>query len=193
MTHKLRSLLQAAGVALGVTTIYLLWLIGPLVTPAHDAIFHWSESPFQLFVPPVLDFCAFWLLLTVVLLLVRGRLRVAIWCGMIALSPWMELKNWAFLTETDPSHWLSLGLFGVAVMAFLLPLVMWRPAFEERFEQLVKFASTLFLFSALSGAVILCEVAWFGWQARSLNAELPLHRELGGQSARQRVIWILFD
>jgi hypothetical protein len=193
MAQQLKRLLRIAGVALGVTSIYLLWFIAPLVTPAHDAAFHWSASPFQLFVPPVLDFCAFWLLLTVVLLLVRGRLRVAIWCGMIALSPWMELKNWAFLTETDPSHWLSLGLFGVAVMAFLLPLVMWRPAFEERFEQLVKFASTLFLFSALSGAVILCEVAWFGWQARSLNAELPLHRELGGQSARQRVIWILFD
>jgi Sulfatase len=196
MTHKLRSLLQAAGVALGVTSIYLLWLIGPLVTPAHDAIFHWSEPPFQLFVPPILDFCAFWLLLTVVLLLVKGRLRVAIWCGMIALTPWMELKNWAYLTETDPAHLLSVGLFGIAAVAFLLPLLLWRSAYEERFEQVVKFASTLFLFSAISGVVILCEFAWFGWQARSLNAELPLHQAANRQPAeagRPRVIWILFD
>jgi hypothetical protein len=196
MTQKLRRLLQATGVALGVTSIYLLWLIGPLVTPAHDAIFHWSEPPFQLFVPPILDFCAFWLLLTLVLLFVRGRLRVAIWCGMIALTPWMELKNWAFLTDSDPAHWLSLGLFGIAVAAFLLPLMLWRTAYEKRFEQVVTFASTLFLFSALSGVVILCEFAWFGWQARSLNAELPLHHAAYGrpaQAKRPRVIWILFD
>ena len=189
-------MLQAAGVALGVTTIYLLWLIGPLVTPAHDAIFHWSESPFQLFVPPILDFCAFWLLLTVVLLLVRGRLRVAVWCGMIALTPWMELKNWAYLTETDPAHLLSVGLFGIALIAFLLPLLLWRSAYEERFEQVVKFASTLFLFSAISGVVILCEFAWFGWKARSLNSALPLHQAANRQPAeagRPRVIWILFD
>jgi hypothetical protein len=196
MTHKLRRLLQATGVALGVTSIYLLWLIGPLVTPAHDAIFHWSASPFQLFVPPILDFCAFWLLLTLVLLFVTGRLRVAVWCGMIALTPWMELKNWAFLTDTDPAHLLSVGLFGIALIAFLLPLALWRPAFEKRFEQVVRFASTLFLFSAISGAVILCEFAWFGWKARSLNAELPLHRAGNVQPVQgttPRVIWILFD
>jgi Sulfatase len=196
MTLQLRRLLQAAGVALGVTSIYLLWLIGPLVTPAHDAVFHWSASSFQLFVPPILDFCGFWLVLTLVLLVVKGRLRVAVWCGMIALTPWMELKNWAFLTETDPARLLSIGLFCIALIAFLLPLVLWRPAFEKRFEQVVRFASTLFLFSAISGAVILCELAWFGWKARALNAALPLHHTVNvqpAQGARPRVIWILFD
>jgi hypothetical protein len=197
MTQRFGLLLEATWAALGVTSIYLLWLIGPLVTPSHDAIFHWSESPFQLFVPPILDFCAFWMLLTLVLLLATGRLRVAIWCGMIAMTPWMELKNWAYLTDTDPSHLLSLGLLGIGLIALLLPLVLWQSAYPERFEQVVKFAFTLALFSAISGVVILGEFAWFGWQARSLNAELPLHKAVyaanPAQAARPRVIWILFD
>ena len=30
---------------------------------------HWDGSPSQLFVAPIVDFCAFWLLLTLVLIL----------------------------------------------------------------------------------------------------------------------------
>jgi Sulfatase len=196
MTPKLRKLLVATSVALGVTSIYLLWLIGPLVTSTHDAVYHWSESPFELFVPPILDFCAFWLLVTLALLLARGRLRVAIWWGLIGFSPWMELKNWAYLTNKYPAHRLSLGLFCIGLCAFLLPLALWRPAFEERFKEVERFASTLFVFSAVSGVVMLGQYAWFGWKARSLNAELPLHRAVigsGARAGRPRIIWILFD
>ena len=28
--------------ALGMTTICCLWIVGPLVSPTHDAIYHWS-------------------------------------------------------------------------------------------------------------------------------------------------------
>jgi len=196
MTPKLRKLLEAASVALGVTSIYLLWLIGPLVTSTHDAVYHWSGSPSRLFVPPILDFCALWLLLTAVLIFATGRVRAAIWSGIIGFAPWMELMNWAYLTGTTPPHWLSLGLSELGVVAFVLPLVLWRLVFEKRFERIVRFASTLFIFSAMSGVVILCRYGWFGWQARSLNAELPLHHAVHGQLAqagRPRVIWILFD
>ena len=196
MTPILRKLLKTTGVALGVTSIYLLWLIGPLVTSKHDAVYHWSGSPFQLFVPPILDFCAFWLLLTLVLMFATGKVRVAIWSGMIGFTPWMALKNSATLTDTKPPHLLSFALLGIALAALLLSPALWRPKFEKRFEQIERFASTLFLFSAISGVVILCQYAWFGWQARSLNAELPLHHAVHGQTAqagRPRVIWILFD
>jgi len=80
--------------------------------------------------------------------------------------------------------------------AFLLPLALWRPAFDERFKAVERFASTLLVFSAVSGSVMLGQYAWFGWKARSLNAELPLHHTVIGPAARTgrpRVIWILFD
>jgi len=48
---QIRKLLLAVSVSLGVTSIYLLWLIGPLISSTHDAVYHWSESPFELFVP----------------------------------------------------------------------------------------------------------------------------------------------
>jgi hypothetical protein len=196
VTPKLRKLLYATSVALGVASTYLLWLIGPLVSSTHDAVYHWSGSAFQLFVPPVLDFCLFWLLLTLALLLTTGRVRVAIWLGMVGFTPWIVFKNWVYLTNTKPPHLLSLVLLGVALAVFLVPLALRRPEFERRFEQVQRFASTLFIFSAISGVVILCQYAWFGWQARSLRAELPLHRRVDSRTAqagRPRVIWILFD
>jgi Sulfatase len=196
MTPRLKKFIKTTTVALGVTSIYLLWLIGALVTSTHDAIYSWDVSPFKLFVPPILDFCAFWLLLTLVLMMATGRVRVAIWFGMIGFTPWMALKNWIFLTTRSPPHWLTPGLFGIGLVAFLFPLALWRPMFEERFEQVVRFASTLFVYSAISGVVILCQYAWFGWQARSLNVGLPLHHAVSQQSmqpGRPRVIWILFD
>ena len=68
-TQRLKYL-RAIGVALGVTSIYLLWLLGPLVTSTHESIYHWDSFPSQLFVAPILDFCAFWLLLSLVLIFI---------------------------------------------------------------------------------------------------------------------------
>jgi hypothetical protein len=193
MTPRLKKFIKTTSVALGVTSIYLLWLIGPLVSSTHYAIYHWSGSPFELFVPPILDFCAFWMFLTLVLMFATGRARVAIWCGMVAVIPWMEFKNWAYLTDSSPSHLVSFGLFVIALIAFLVPLTLWPPAFEKNFERAVRFASTLLLLSAASGVVILCEFAWFGWQARALNTELSPYHAIYRQSVKPRVIWIVFD
>src|ERR1700677_1658321 len=196
MTPKSIKLLYAASVALGVTSIYLLWLVGPLVTSAHDAVYHWSGKPSQLFIAPMLDFCICWLLLTMALLLTTGRARAIIWSGMIGLTPWMALKNWAYLTNSKPSHLLNLALLLIALASFLIPFVLWKPALGKTFEQVAKFAAMLYIFSALNGVLVLCQYAWFGWQARSLNAEFPLHHMVHRQSAqagRPRVIWILFD
>jgi Sulfatase len=196
MTPNLRALLQATGIALGVTSIYLLWLIGPLVTSTHEAVYHWSGSPFQLFVPPIFDFCVFWLLLTVVLLLASGRARIVIWSAMAGLTPWIAVENWSYLTGGIAPHWLQHTLLAAGLVVFVLSLVLRRSVFEEQFERGVKFASTLFLFSAISGALILCQYVWFAWKARSLNTEVPLHQTLHGQSApteRSRIIWIVFD
>jgi hypothetical protein len=196
MTPKLIKLLLATSVALGVTSIYLLWLVGPLVTSTHDAVYHWSGKPSQLFIAPMLDFCICWLLLTLVLLLTTGRAHAILWSGMIGFTPWMALKNWAYLTNSKPAHLLNLALLLIALASFLVPLVLWQPSLGKKFEQVAKFAATLYVFSALSGVLLLCQYAWFGWQVRSLNAEFPLHDMVhrhSAQAGRPRIIWILFD
>jgi hypothetical protein len=192
----LKTKLRAIGVALGITSIYLLWLLGSLVTSTHESIYHWDGSPSQLFVAPILDFCAFWLLLALVLIFARGRLRIAIWCGIIALTPWVYVKNWAFLSHLVIPPWLSVLVLSLALSVIPLLLALWRSEFEKKFEEVEKFASTLFIFAGFYGIVILSQYAWLGWQARSLNAGLALHnavRERPAQARRPRIFWIVFD
>ena len=194
MTPTTRNLLRTAGVALGATSVYWLWLLSPLVAARHIAVYHWSGPAYELFVPPTLDFCVFWLLLTALLLLAKepGRLRSVVWCGMIAITPWIALKNAAFLTNSHINHAFSVTLFSVALLAFVASQLLWRPAWEARFEVVVKFASRLLLLPAMSGALVLCGVAWYGWQARSLNAEFT-HLHAPARGTKPRVIWIVFD
>src|ERR1700722_6292335 len=194
----MRKLIESASVALGVTTLYLLWLVGPLVTVGHDTVYHWSSSASQLFIPTIVDFCISWTVLTLLFLLARkrGRLRVAVWSGMILSIPWIALKNWDHLSETRPFHSLSALLFAVALVATVLLVTFWRPSFEAKFEGVVAFSSALLVCAAISGLAILFQLAWFGWQARSLNAQMPLHHSLAVRSmtaARPRIIWIVFD
>ena len=195
-TDILKRTLRAIVVALGIASIYLLWLLGPLVTSTHDSLYHWDGSPFQLFVAPILDFCIFWLLLALVLIFVSGRLRVAIWCGIIGLTPWVYLKNCYYMSRLPIPHWLSVLVLGLGLFVIALLLALWRSEFEKKFEEVEKFTSTLFLCAGFYGIVILSQYAWLGWQSRSLNAELPLHdpvHEGAGQAGRPRIIWIVFD
>jgi hypothetical protein len=194
----MRKLIESASVALGITAIYLLWLIGPLVSPRHATIYHWSGSASQLFLPPILDFCLLWVMLTLLLLFARrpGRLRVAVWSWAVFSTPWIALKTWVRVSEIKPPASLNDWLFSTALVATLLLVVFWRPTFAAKFETVVKIASTFLIFVSISGLAFLFELAWFGWQARSLNAQMPLHHSVASQSTstgKPRIIWIVFD
>jgi hypothetical protein len=169
--------------------------MAPMIEPGHDALYHWSGSALEFFVPPIVDFCVFWLALTVLLTIARGRARIAIWSGILGLIPWIMLKNWGSLTGAKPPHWLSLSLFGLGLMAMLFPLVLWRPS-VQRSEGATRLASTLLAFSAASGGAVLLASAWDGWEARSLNTgSIRHHRPVIAPelAKRPRVIWILLD
>ncbi len=190
-----KQFIREIGIALGVSSVYLLWLLGPLITSTHESIYHWAGSPAQLFVAPILDFFAFWLVLSLALIFARGRLRIAIWCGIIGLTPWVEVKNGYYLTHAHIPHWLSAVVLGAGLCVFPVLLVLWRSRFEARFEHVERFMATLFLFSGFYGLVILSQYGWLWWQARALNAK-PIYaavRNQRPQDGRPRVIWILFD
>jgi len=198
MRSGLGRLLKSAAIALGVTSIYMFWDLGPLVTPTHDTVYHWSGSAAGLFVPPIADFGIFWLIFTLLFWLARrpGRARVSLWSGTILFVPWISLKNWAIFSGTLIPALASHAFFLSATIALLLLLALWRPSFEVMFERYVEFLSSLLLVSALSGVVIVSQAVWFGWEARSLNADMPLHRSSSDparSTGKARVIWILFD
>ncbi|WP_161557382.1 sulfatase-like hydrolase/transferase [Acidisarcina polymorpha] len=195
---------EIPAVALGATTIFLTWILGPLLSGGHDAIYRWNGSASTLFVPAALDFSLFWLVLTCFLLIAckRGRLRVAIWSGILLFTPWIEIKNWSSLSGNTPSPALTRTLLGAAILGLALLVLLWRPSFEIWFERIVHFASVLLVFAAVLGVFFLVELGWFGWQARALDVRRTIddseirHSHSVAQSGAARlpkVVWIIFD
>jgi hypothetical protein len=185
--------------ALGVTTLCCVWIVGPLVSPAHFTAYHWTGPASTLFIPAFLNFIAVWTIVTILLLAAHGsdRRSLAIWAGIVILLPWAVLKNWSLLTELYFPHWLSRSLLGLSVAAFLLLMARWRPTHQPIFERAQRLAVSVLCSIAVCGALILIELVWFGWQARSLNAPLPLHRRTNSSQTLQlthpRIIWIVLD
>jgi hypothetical protein len=185
--------------ALGVTTVCCLWIVGPLVSPSHYTAYHWTGPASTLFIPAFLNFIAAWTIITILMLAAQGsdRRSVAIWAGIIILLPWAVLKNWSLLTELYFPHWLSRSLLGLSVAAFLVLMARWRPTHQPIFERAQRFAVSVLCSIAVCGALILVELVWFGWQARSLNAPHPLHRRTNLpqtlQATHPRIIWIVLD
>ena len=192
-------LLSSGVSALGVTTIWCLSMVGSLVSQSHNEIYHWSGPPSSLFFPVLLDFLCLWLLLTLLLLSAKrtGRRAVAVWAGITFLLPWAILKNVALLNHRIMPHWVSRGVFGLSVVALVLVAGRWRPAHKDVFEEVQRFAVTVLYFVAVLGLVLLTQLIWFGWRARSLNADFPLHSVSGVARSRKvdhpRIVWIVLD
>ena len=195
----MKRLMSSVAVALGATTICCLWFVSPLISPTHSTIYHWSGKPSALFVPTIVDFCIVWLLLTLLFFAAQGpgRRCIAVWSGITLFLPWIVLKNYAVLTSWNMPHWISYGTFGICLTAFLAVMVLWQPEHQLALERTQRFMTTVLRFSAVYGLLVLSQLLWFGWAARSLNTALPLHTanpvSAQGKGIRPRVIWILFD
>ena len=190
-------LMRSACVALGLTTIYVIRIVDPLVDGNHIVVYHWSGRPLVLFGPIVINFLVVWAVLTLLLLLVRtpGRIRVAVWGAIILFTPSIVLEDLALLPSFTPAHWARLALISFAVVAYSLLMLLWRPSFAERFEHVIGFASTVLQFVAISGGILFFQLARFGWQARSLNDQLPLHHSqiVPAAETKPRIIWVVLD
>jgi hypothetical protein len=188
---------RIAAAALGMATICLVWIEEPLVSSRHEVVYHWSARPLSLFAPVVLDVLAAWLVLALLLFLARapGRRRVAVWAGIVLFAPSIALKGLRLLQIVNPPHLLTLAMLGAGVVAYVLVLSLWRPAFAGWFDRVVGLTSVVLGFVAVPGAVVLCQIVWFGWQARSLNTPLALHQPQMASTAatRPRILWIVLD
>ena len=130
--YRLKKIFGSIGVALGVTSIFFFWISDPLISSSNEAIYHWNGTASQLFVTPILDFCAFWLLLTLVLLFAGTRIRLGTWCGIIALTPWVDVNSWGYLSHKSIPGWLSILVLALGLSMF--PLLLNAVAIEVRRE-----------------------------------------------------------
>jgi hypothetical protein len=194
-----RRLLLSTASALGVTTICCLWIVGPLVAPSHNAIYHWTGPASTIFIPATLDFISVWILFSFLLFLAQGEKRgaITVLAGIVAFLPWAALKSGALLTNWALPHWISRSLFGLCTVSFFLLCVYLQPDHRFASQRLRKLTIDVLCIVATYGVVILVQLAWFGWQARHLNAPLSLHRTTKStvltKVSRPRIIWILFD
>jgi Sulfatase len=207
----LRFLTHPVVIALGLTNLYLLALSGPLISPAHDLVYHLIGASSSLFVPIVLYMIALWALLTGLLLLARrtpaepgprrALLRLLIWYGLLVTLPWSLLHTCAGFVSWAVPDWIDL-LFAAASIATLTLVITRGPALLRILGTMEPVLSPVFSFFALSGVLVLSQMVWFAAQAHHLNPPTRLHHEQPVQPVaagapdpppHPRIVWILLD
>jgi hypothetical protein len=180
---------------MGFTTLFFMWIIKPAVEPKQDALYHWSGPARSFFLPVALDFLAFWLILVLLLLAagISGRLRAAIWGGLLFFTPWFIGQTLHALSLIPVTHQLDRVLFLAATLATFVLVLRWRPAFAPRLDRVVDTASTILVFAGLFGVFILSQLAFRGWQASRLMGKFPLNQPLAVTTQPHRIIWIVLD
>ncbi|WP_348267675.1 sulfatase-like hydrolase/transferase [Edaphobacter paludis] len=185
-------------VAFGIATLCLLAIVGPLIAPAHTALYHTSGPALTLFVMVLFDLFLLWALLSFALLLAEkpGRRQFEIWSAILFSLPWILLKNISMLAGFVIPHTVTVSLLALCLTAFVTLSVFWRPAFLPPFQRLEGLLSVVLGFVALYGIFIVGQLLWYGWQARELSTPIVLHQHSVSSHRRAsapRIIWIVLD
>lgn len=192
----MKLLTHPAVTALGLTEIYLVALLGQLVSSNHDILYHWSGSATALFLPTLINFCLLWILLTLLLLAApaHGRRSAIIWTITLVPIPWVLSKSTTLLTGKYLPFWFNALVFALAVAVFVTIVVGWRQSFSSAFDRVRRLAAVVIGYAGISTLLVLGQLCWFAWRARGLNAPLQLHQQQASSSPpKTRIIWILFD
>jgi hypothetical protein len=184
-----------AVVGLGIATLCSASLAGPLISSGHVNVYHLDGHASAMFLPVGLDVCLLWLAATGLLWLGRRypRIKPAIWGVLLLVFPTLLLKNWATFSTFVFTHRTAFVSFGLPAMAIF---TVWRRGGSAAFLHAQEFASTILGFVSPLGVLMLLELAWFGWQARTLNETPRLHERreiMATVPHRPRVVWILLD
>ena len=191
--------IRPAAAALGWTTIVTASITSPLMDGDHMSVYHWGGHAFSLFAPVLAVFGLIWLALALMLLSAGspGRWRVAVWAGLVLITPRILLNATKLLWPLDVPAWVRLPALPWVAAAWVVLVLIWRPANDAYFERGIRWASTLLGFVGVSGALLLVELGWGAWAARGINSPLPLHHPAAAAQARTtagpRIIWIVFD
>ena len=184
-------------VALGVTTLFLLLVLSPMVSLQHRGVYHLIGSASSTFVPILLALGTIWLILAALLWFAEKQrwFHIIVWAGLIVLTPWLLVRDWLVLRNASFPHWLHNPVLCSFPLFVAVVLCARNPRLASWFERLQGFTAVLLGFSSLSGLLILGQLVLFTWQARALNAPSPLHQRQAASAATagHRVIWIVFD
>jgi hypothetical protein len=190
----LKGLEHPAVTAFGATTIIVLTLLAPLVSPLHHELYHLYGPPSAVIVPVLLNFAGTWIALA--LLLAGGSrfrwLGVCLWCILGVFLPWMLIQDWFSLIHGSMSRLADAVFFALLFVAVATLLAMPSRALTllRHGRQL---ATVMLGFAALNGALILVQILWSGWQSRRLDTPRPLHQSTVAPANHGRILWIVLD
>jgi Sulfatase len=193
----MKILTHPAMLALGAATLCLLAMIGPLVSPSHNTVYHLSGSALSIFVPVLINLGLVWFALTILLWFTRRSrwLQAVVWTSFIVLLPWIILKDWFVLAKEAIPNWIrSLGLLSPIIICAIVFLAL-RPSFRPLFLKIQHFSELLLGFASISALLVICQLLWFAWQARDLNLLPPFHQHsaVAESSMKPRIVWIVLD
>ena len=180
--------------AFGATTIIVITLLAPLVSPLHHELYHFNGPSTALILPVLLNFAAVWGILAVLLAgTFRFRsLRISIWSILGVFLPWMLMQDCFSLIYGHMSRPANAGFLALlfVVAAILLSI---RSRAVALLRQGRRFATVMLGFAAINGALILAQIVWSGWVSRKLDAPRPLHQSASAATPHSRILWIVLD
>jgi len=189
-----------AGVALpafGAATLCMLPILGALVSPTHNTVYHLAGPVSALFVPALFNLFLLTFILTVILLLARPthRLGILFWSCFLCFVPWVLLKNVATLYELHLPHRASISIFAVCLLAVIFSTLFWTPARVPLYARGLNLGNGLLSLAAVFGLILTLQTCWFGWQARHLNDPETIAAAPASATtqAHPLVLWIVFD
>ncbi|CAN5403895.1 hypothetical protein BH10ACI4_BH10ACI4_12750 [soil metagenome] len=192
-------IVQTVTASFGLATLCTLPILTPLLLPTHTILYHLDGSATTLLLTVALFVVLLGLVLSGLLLLAEkfAKVRIVLWTALIAVLPWSALKLCCVMLQWTFPHPASVAIFASGIVAAILALLLWRPAFLPYFDRLQHFVQTLLSFASLSTLLILGQLFLLAWQVRNLNTPQSLHTQVlhaqGAQQQHSRVIWILLD
>jgi hypothetical protein len=195
----MKLLLHPAIAAVGLSVLFFLGFIEPLVNPNHHWIYQDNSAPASVFVPVLLNVGIVWIVLTLLLWAAEkpGRLRVFVWSGLFVAIPLMLVEDGIQLELCSIPHWLGRTLIFTACLWMGAFTAVWRPSFLHAFESAQHFAHTVLAFASLGAILLIGQSGWCFWQARGLLTPRPLRSSDPQMSLKaspmSRVIWIILD
>ncbi len=195
----MRLLFGRAVVALGLSFICCLSLIGPLVSSGHRWMYHNSGAPSSIVLAVLFSVVVVWLFFTLLVWLAKrpGRTRVWLWTGMMLLIPWAILKEVILLFGWAFPHWLSVALLLASGLCWIALASLWRPAFLPLFDRFQNFLTTMFSFAGILAVLVIGQLLWYFLAERSMQMRGVLHtpesRLVEADAHKPRIIWIILD
>ncbi len=187
-----------ATAAFALANLYLLSLIGPLVSPQHELVFHLPGSAVAFFLPVIADVLLVFLAITAALISVRThpRLNLLLWSGLLLALPSGLITTIYGFENTNVPPWLGWPVAIPALAAFLA-INLRSSAAIPRFRRMQPRIITVLGFLALPELLLFAQLLWYGWQARNLNPPFtpapPHSAQASSPTAQPRILWILLD